>query len=72
MITRTQSGGNVPLNALATGWVRIGDLTDDMIRAIESAQRREAAAEGRLTEWDREYRRRMRRMEREERLYGSR
>jgi hypothetical protein len=54
-----------------TSWVRVGDLTDQMIQGITSAQRAEAARFGELAEFDREYRARMRRLRRDEQLYGT-
>lgn len=46
-------------------WVRLGDLTDEMVQDITSAQRREAARCGELKQFDNEYAARMRRLARE-------
>jgi hypothetical protein len=54
-----------------TSWVRVGDLTDKMIRDIENAQRADAGRRGELAEWDKEYRARMRGLRRDERIHGS-
>jgi hypothetical protein len=51
-------------------WVRLGDLTDDMVKDITSAQRREAARWGELQQFDRDYAARMRQMKRDEGSYG--
>lgn len=54
-----------------TGWIRFGDLTDEIARNITNAQRAEAARSGELMRWDRDYRSRMQRLRREEKLYGN-
>jgi hypothetical protein len=46
-------------------WVRLGDLTDEMVQDITSAQRREAARWGDLKQFDDEYAARVRRPGRE-------
>lgn len=49
-------------DALMTGWVMAGDITDEMVEYVHQAQRREAAFQWRLTEYEREYQRRSRRL----------
>jgi hypothetical protein len=51
-----------------TGWVRVRDLTDEVIQQMDRAQRAEAAREGWLPEYDREYRLRMRRLDQDRKL----
>lgn len=62
----------VRIDALATDWVMAGDVTDEMIEYADRSQRRQAAFEWRLTEWNRDYRERQRRMERDGKRYRGR
>lgn len=54
------------------GWVRISDLTPEVIQGIENTQRRQAARWGELGQWDKDYAARRRQVDRDERAYGNR
>jgi hypothetical protein len=58
--------------SVCDAWVRIGDLTDEMANYITGAQRRAAARQGELRQFDRDYAARMRQLDQDERLYGNR
>lgn len=49
------------------GFVRVGDLTEEMIASADRAARTQAAHEGWLREYDREYRSRIARLDRDTR-----